>query len=64
MGRREPRINGEGGWRRGTDRRRGRREAAAARQGLRDSNTATVRSERACRAVPIGRVGARGVGSA
>ncbi len=60
--RREPRINGQGRRRRGTDRRRGRREAAAARQRLGDANAGTVCPVRACRAVPIARVAACSVG--
>jgi IS4 transposase len=62
MGRGEPGINRQGRWKRVADRRRARREAAAALEGLRDATEGVVYSVRACRVFPIRRVVGRGVG--
>src|SRR6266571_5544974 len=61
MRRRKPRINGQGRWRRGTDRRSGRREVAATTQGLGTTNVGAVDPVGACRAVSITRITAGGV---
>jgi len=62
MGRREPRINGQGRWPGRIARRSGRREAAAGTLGLDEGNGGAACLVQACRVVALARVAARGVG--